>query len=235
MHQTELAHGRPHRSAHSRHAEALSSRKFLLLFLFLLGTLVLYPYLEQQRTYYVFRVLEAGVILLSVYAVSYRRSLIVFGALLAIPAVLQRILLRQIVASFTSIASIVFTLIFDVFVIVVIFRHIFSDERPSAETIFGALCIYLLIGFSFASLYSMLAAIQPHAFLLDPLKNLRTAPDRFDFIYYSFGTMTALGVTGISSVSDQARSITVVESLLGVLYLAVMIARLMGSYRAGKS
>lgn len=103
-------------------------------------------------------------------------------------------------------------------------------DEPTAQAIFGALCIYLLVGFSFASLYGMLAAIQPHAFHLDPALNLHTVPDRFNLIYYSFATITCLGATGITPVSDQARSISVIEALLGVLYLAVLISRLLAVY-----
>ena len=77
----------------------------------------------------------------------------------------------------------------------------------------------------------MLATFQPNAFYLDPHTNLHATPDHFDFVYYSFGTMTSLGAAGITPVSGQARSITIVEAILGVLYLAVLITRLMGTYR----
>lgn len=106
-----------------------------------------------------------------------------------------------------------------------------QPQLPNAETIFGALCIYLLVGFSFASVYGAVAAFQPKAFYFDPLTNVHTAPDRFDFIYYRFATMTSLGAAGITAVSSQARSITLLEAILGVLYLAVLVARLMEAYR----
>ena len=61
--------------------------------------------------------------------------------------------------------------------------------------------------------------------------NLHTIPDRFDFIYYSFGMMTQLGAAGIAAVTDQARSVSVIEAILGQLYLAVLISRLIASYR----
>jgi len=83
-------------------------------------------------------------------------------------------------------------------------------------------CIYLLVGFSFASIYGMLGAFQPNAFYLDPRLNLHTIPNRFDYVYYSFGTMTALGAAGINAVTPQARSISIVEAILGILYLAVV-------------
>jgi hypothetical protein len=77
----------------------------------------------------------------------------------------------------------------------------------------------------------MAAALQPKAFYLDPLTNLHTIPDRFDFIYYSFATMTSLGSVGITAVSAPTRSLSVIEAIIGVLYLAVLISRLMDSYR----
>ena len=102
---------------------------------------------------------------------------------------------------------------------------------PTTETIFGALCIYLMVGFTFARLYAIIAAVSPHAFYLDPVTNSHSLAAGFDFIFFSFGTMTSLGAAGIVAVSPQVRSVSVMESILGVLYLAVMISRLMGAYR----
>ena len=218
-------------NAHSR-AQALTGHKFFLLFLFLLAVLVLYPYMQNGGfAYFVFRVVSSAGILIAVYAIRLRRTLLLLALLLAIPALLERMLLRQPDAGLLSILSIVFSLVFDVFVVVVIFRRVFGNDQPNSETIFGALCIYLLVGFAFASLYSMVDAIQPKAFYFDPRTNLHAIPNRFDFIYYSFATMVSMGAGGITAVSAPARSLSVIEAIIGVLYLAVLIARLMGAYR----
>jgi hypothetical protein len=213
-------------------ATVLTGHRFFLLFLFLLAMLILYPFGEtSQAGYYAFRVIGGFAIFISVYAAKIRRSLLVVAILLAIPALVHRIVLPKIEASAVSISSLVLSFAFDVVIVVVIFHHVFAAERPNSETILGALCIYLLVGFSFASVYGMVGAFQPHAFYLDPQTNTHLIPSRFDFVYYSFGTMTAMGASGITAVSPQARSITIVEAILGVLYLAVLIARLMGAYR----
>ena len=225
----------------------LAGRKFFLLFLFLLASLVLYPYAENSVLgYYVFRVLSSTAIVLCVYVVSFRttigfrrrkrtrrswRSLVVAALLLAVPTFLHRVLNLGTPASWFSILNVVLSFLFDVFIVVVIFRRVFAPKQPDSETIFGALCIYLLAGFAFASIYGMVALLQPHAFYLDPLANLHTVPDRLDFVYYSFGTMTSLGASGITPVSAEARSISVIEAIVGVLYLAVLISRLVGAYR----
>ena len=206
--------------------------KFFVLFSYLLIALVLYPFIKEGTfSYFVFRVVGSVGILLTLYAISLRRTLLVVGLLLAVPAFFERMLLPRASGGALSILGIVLSFVFDTFVVVIIFRHVFNREKPSSETVFGALCIYLLIGFSFASLYGMVATLQPKAFYLDPLTNLHATPDRFDFVYYSFATMTSLGATGITAVSNEARSLAIIETTIGILYLAVLIARLMSAYR----
>jgi hypothetical protein len=213
-----------------RQFSVLTGHKFFLLFVFLLLYLVVYPYTQNKGVaYYTLRVLGIGITLLSVYAVSFRRSLVFVGAALAIPALMEHFRIAQLDASATSMLTIALTLAFDSFIIVAIFRRVFIHKQPTAETIYGALCIYLLVGLGFASIYSLLAAVQPHAFYLDPAITLNTTLNRFDLIYYSFGTMTCLGATGIAAVSNQARSLSLIEAILGVLYLAVLISRLVGA------
>jgi hypothetical protein len=145
--------------------------------------------------------------LISVYAAKIHRGLLVVALKLAIPTLFQRILLPKANANSFLIFNMVLSFVFDVLIIVVIFRHVFAKEQASSETIFGALCIYLLVGFSFASAHGMVAIFQPNAFYLDPRTNLHLlhlVPERFDFIYYSFATMTSLGAAGIAPVAASA-------------------------------
>jgi Ion channel len=213
-------------------ASALAARKYFLLFLALLASLLIYPFAENNTFgYYAFRVLGSAAILFCVYAASFRRSLVVIAVALSIPAFAQRILNLSVDASALSILNIALSFAFDAFIVVVIFRRVFARSQPSAETIFGALCIYLLIGFAFTSIFGMISLLQPHSFYLDPLTNTHSAPDRLDFIYYSFATMTSLGASGMTPVSGQARCLSVIEAIIGVLYLAVLISRLVSAYR----
>jgi hypothetical protein len=206
--------------------------KFFLLFLLLLLDLALNPYMGDTGTrYYVFRMVGAAVTLMSVYAVSFRRGLIFVAFILAGPAFVEHAIVFRTSLVPASVFTIVLSFAFDVFIIVVIFRRVFAREEPTAETIFGAVCIYLLIGFSFARLYAIFAIIQPHAFYLDPAFNPHTVPVGFDFIFFSFGSMTTAGAAGIVAASPQVRSLSMIESVLAVLYLAVMISRLVSAYR----
>ena len=131
---------------------ALAGRKFFLLFLFLLASLVLFPYAENSVLgYYGFRVLASTAIVLCVYGVSFRRSLVIGALLLAVSTLLHRVLNLGAPSSWFSNLNIVLSFLFDAFIVVLIFRRVFASKQPNSETIFGALCIYLLAGFAFAS------------------------------------------------------------------------------------
>src|SRR5271163_154793 len=88
----------------SRHAEMLAARRFFLLFLFLLGTLILYPLTEGNGSrYYLLRFLGSVIVVLCVYAVSFRRGVLLVAAMLAVPALMARIFLIEFDASALSI------------------------------------------------------------------------------------------------------------------------------------
>jgi hypothetical protein len=129
-----------------------------------------------------------------------------------------------------ALVGVMLTFAFDVFVLITIFRRIFRFERVTSSTIFGALCIYLLVGFSFTNLYIFVSKLQPWAFYLVPGVNIHQTVEYSDLIYYSFGSMTSLGSSGIIPVSPVVRSLSIVEAILGLLYLAVLVSRLVGMY-----
>lgn len=214
------------------HLKALAERKFLLLFLFLLASLLLYPYAESSALgYYAFRVFGSVAIVFCVYAVNVRRSLLIAAIVLAIPTFIQRILGLGVNPGVIPVANVVLSFAFDLLIVVVIFRRIFVPGQINSEKIFGAVSMYLLIGFAFSSVYGAMVLLQPQAFRLDPATSTHIRPDRLDLIYYSFATMTSVGAVGISPVSGEARCLTVLEAIIGVLYLAVLISRLVGAYR----
>src|SRR5271156_6658281 len=94
-------------AATSNRASPIRGHRFFLLFLFLLATLVLYPYAEEsQFSYYLLRVLGSAVTLLSVYAAGFRRSLLILALVLAIPAMLQRVAVPSADRSVLAIVSI---------------------------------------------------------------------------------------------------------------------------------
>lgn len=229
----------PHRGESARqllHIPRVLRGRFALLFVFLLGSIVVYPYAEVSGFgFYAFRVLGALVTVLTLYAVTFSRKVFALLLVLAVPTVVQHVILREHATGGLPLLSRVLALLFDVLVIAIIFRHVFRTARPTSETIFGALCVYLLLGFTFANFYATVAHYAPMAFVMDPILNRHVTPDRFDFIYFSFGTLTELGAAGMTAVAPVARSVSLLEAISGILYLAVLISRLLSAYREAGS
>ena len=209
-----------------------TDHRFLMLFVFLLATLIAYPYTENRAFgLYAFRVMSGAIIALSVYAVSFRRGLAIVALLLAIPAAVQHLLDPSLAAGFFPAGQPHTQLGL---------RRLdcggdFSARVCQRPDHFGnhlRCAVYLSSEWDELRQH-LRSGGRPaaHAFLLDPAVNRHTIPDRFDCIYYSFGMMTQLGAAGIIAVSDQARSISVIEAILGQLYLAVLISRLVAAYR----
>jgi hypothetical protein len=111
-------------------------------------------------------------------------------------------------------------------------REVLLEENVSLDTILGGICVYILIGFFYAHLYLMLLLSDPGALVLggQPLgvsvqaaHPLQTVPP---ILYFSFTAFTTMGFGDITAASAVARFVTVTEGMLGQLYPAIFIARL---------
>ena len=105
-------------------------------------------------------------------------------------------------------------------------RFAMGGRVVDAEHVYAALSAYLLAGHMFGAVYWKIGASLPGSFALagataGPL-NLESA------IYYSFVTLATLGYGDIVPVAPVARGFAVTEAILGQLYLAVLVARLIG-------
>lgn len=106
-----------------------------------------------------------------------------------------------------------------------IFRQILRSKKVGTDVIFGALTIYILFGMLAGETNQLIYFLNNDAFT----GNLSEFP-KSDLRYYSFVTMTTLGYGDIAPVSSLARAVSVFYSLAGQLYLAVIIALIVGKY-----
>lgn len=105
----------------------------------------------------------------------------------------------------------------------------FEVNTVSAETLWAAINVYVLMGVLFAFLYTFVAAVEPEAFTGDVL----LGDGRFSgqtFIYFSYVTMTTLGYGDITPNIQISATLVYVQALIGQLYVAIMIARLVALY-----
>lgn len=108
--------------------------------------------------------------------------------------------------------------------------YVFQREVMTADKLFGAASMYLLIGVFWVFLYALIDTYHPGSFTLG---GQPTAPGFFDFVYFSFTVLTSTGFGDLAPLGRQARGICTVEQIVGSLFVAILIARLAGIYPPG--
>ncbi len=104
-------------------------------------------------------------------------------------------------------------------------KKIFYADTVSLDSIRGGLSVYFLMGIFWAFVYQLVLLFDPGAISF-------VNPDYTtgDVIYFSFTTLTTLGYGDNLPLSRYAQNLTILESTLGQLFLAVLVARLVGMH-----
>lgn len=118
-----------------------------------------------------------------------------------------------------------------------ILQDVEHSRRIMFDQVCGGLCVYLMIGYAWGLMYAALEHISPGAFSIDlarfGLEGV-VSPLRLNAVmtYGSFVTLTTLGYGDIAPVGPMARGLVWVEAVLGQIYMAVFVARLVSQYLA---
>lgn len=135
-----------------------------------------------------------------------------------------------------DVSALAITTVWLMYAIWIIVGHLFRRREVTVNTIFGAIVTYLLIAIAFSMIFTILELRHPGSFSGLPdteimHRNELTAA----IMYYSLVCFTTMGFGDIVPVSSLARSLSAVAGVFGQLYLAVMIARLVGLHIAHMS
>ena len=114
-------------------------------------------------------------------------------------------------------------LVFYAVVLALLLWAVANAERVSADTVFAACCVFLLIGMVWACAFVLVHHVNPVAFSLGPED---AADPAAALLHFSFTTLTTVGYGSISPMSPMARTLADLEALIAQLYLAIAIARL---------
>ena len=201
-------------------------------FLILLITFIVYwaigPFLEGT-----FRLKIAGDILFSIILLSaiYAAGTSIFHTLVAVALAIPVYygLWEKYIDPLpdTVVTGPLFSALFTTYVIVLILKAIFKSPEVDLEVVSGAAVVYLFMGLLWGDLYFILEYFVPGSFSIAP------EADRLDmhlYNYFSYVTISTLGYGEITPVTRPARSLASMEALVGQLYIAVLIARLVAIY-----
>jgi len=199
------------------------TRRFRIVLVLLLAVIVLAPVLESEAH------LDVGIML-------GLAGLIVPAV--AVVAASDRPRIRRIafalagLSVLTSVASLVHepppawvahgaTLVFLAFTTVVVLRAVVRSEHVTLDVIAGALVSYVMIGLTWAIAFAAIEARWPDAIRFPPA----SGPAHFsDLLYFSYVTLLTIGYGDITPVSGAARTLVIVEGLLGMAFTTVLLA-----------
>jgi hypothetical protein len=201
------------------------------LLLALIALILIYPYCKDEGMVgrVILGLLYSSVLIGGAYATARsREGLLIGGALATIGIGLQwtALLTGQLV--FFRLTALVFMISMSLAIFLVL-RYLLMKGPITADKLHGALAAYIMIAMFWAFIYTLLESLKSGSFSLG--SGNPTGTDIFyHLLYFSFTTLTTVGYGDITPVSDQARSLVMVEQLMGVFFVAVLIARLAGLY-----
>lgn len=105
----------------------------------------------------------------------------------------------------------------------IVLRHVFRAPVVDVNVIFGALCVYVLLGLMFANLYLVIQETTGTDFFT------QGRGTQAELLYFSFVTETTLGYGDFTAQSDMGRALAVMEALMGQILLVTLVARFVGA------
>jgi len=120
--------------------------------------------------------------------------------------------------------------LFNGIVTIALLRYVLDRHVINTDKVFGAVSAYVLIAITFACIFCMLQYIEVHAFHIAQVNDPDGKLTWSDSMYFSFTVLTSTGFGEITPVTDMARALIVIEQVLGVMYVAFLVARLANLY-----
>lgn len=206
---------------------------FVYLLVSLLLLIVLTPVLTDLTVLPAAVVRAVGfstVLAVGVWSLQGNRRSFLIGMFLAVVGIVVSLAATQIEVRALELLAM---LAFVAFLVVAIFealRKVIRAPFINANRVIGAVCVYLMLGLLWGAIYAVLHTVSPDSFIL-PAHEVDTLTTS-TWNYYSFVTLTTLGYGEIVPVSATARTLAFAEAVTGQLYVAILVAGLVGAYIA---
>src|SRR6266581_116875 len=175
------------------------------------------------------------VLLAGIVAVADRKRVLVIAIVLAIPAIAGRWINHFRPDLIPPAVFLAGGLVLIAFVIANLLRFVLRAPSVNTEVLCASISAYLMLGLMWTMAYWLVDQLTPGgAFSFNTSAGTRSM-NGFNGFYFSFITLSTVGYGDITPVSRIARWLAAMEAMTGLLYVAVLIARLVSMYSAPKS
>jgi len=193
------------------------------------------PFVEEMRGgNLILSILFSLVLLAAVFAVAKRKRVLIIAIILAVPAIAGRWINDFRPGLVHPAVFLVFALVLLAFAIVHMLRFILQAPVVNVEVLCASISVYLMLGLMWTVAYWLVDQLTPSgAFSFNTNRGAQSM-NGFTGFYFSFITLSTVGYGDITPVSRIARWLAAMEAMTGLLYVAVLIARLVSLYSSTK-
>ena len=194
-----------------------------------------FPFVEEVKGGDLIVSLLLSLVLLSaVLAVSDRKGVLLTALVLAIPAIAGRWINHFWPDVVRPAVFLTAALLLTAFVVVNLLRFVLRAPSVNVEVLCASISAYLMLGLMWTMAYWLVDQLTPGAFSFNTNAG-KQSMNGFNAFYFSFITLSTVGYGDITPVSRIARWLAAMEAMTGLLYVAVLIARLVALYSIPKS
>jgi len=204
--------------------------RLVWLLIALVGLMIAYPFfVHKPEVISVFNLFQTAVVFLVLFAVCRKKSeFIPLAAVFSLFAGLSWLDILYLKNPALNVVVIPGWAIFYAFAAVAVLSRVARYRRVTPDELAGAVGAYILIGLFFSMLFLWLELLQPGSFHISAQTNPNSLVDYSDFVLFSFATLTTLGYGDITPLTHLAQVLSVLESIIGVLYVAVLVGGMVG-------
>jgi len=125
-----------------------------------------------------------------------------------------------------EIVALLYVLLTPPAIVIGVLKQFREEGTVTIHSMFGVLCLYLLVGLLFAVAFAVVQDVSKSDFFVSA-----DQAGRDDFLYFSYSTLSTVGYGDLVAASNLGRSLAITEALLGQIYLVTVVALIIANLR----
>jgi hypothetical protein len=196
----------------------------------LVAIILIFPFFEESAVGEILLVcLFTALLLFSLYEVSDSSRQVAIGVLLAIPALLAAWANVFVPSQNMLVAELLSVAVFLVYILLAILNRVLSAREVTLTELCRAVNVYIMIAIAFGMIYALCELLSPGSF-----QYTYGAHSFSSVFYFSFVALSTAGFGDITAIAPFARSVVIIEMIIGVMYMAVLIGLLVNAHYSSR-
>jgi hypothetical protein len=201
----------------------------------LAASIALYPFAEQARWLrQAAQLMDIAVVLMVVRLLRQHAVIWHSGWLISVPLVALQLAHLVSTSPTLELAMLIAQVVFHLYAVIALLSYVLTDDVINLDEMLAIASTYALLSLLWASAYAIVVHFDPAAIFVNSTNNLNNRTDFSDLVYFSLTTLTSTGYGEITPVSPAARALSMLQQWFGVLFVAMLIARLTSLYKSSK-